>query len=276
VLAVADLTITGPGGTHELMLIGVGPGPAGRPTGPVAGRFPGQGELLADATEAPGGLGVGDTVTVEPGGVSMHVVGTAPGIRYADVTTAWTTWASVLKAANPAGQILPNAVAVRAGPGVTASELVSRLATAIPGVQVFTRAQAVANIPGASTTTATLDVLIAVAFIAALLVIGSVFLLITVQRSRVWTLLRAIGSHAGRLGLTVVAQAAIVVVLASVVASAALTIVAAASGSNLPLHAAPSLMLSTTAAMLVGAAFTTLLPVRRIGRIDPAEAMGRA
>jgi putative ABC transport system permease protein len=224
-LGVADFTAAGPHGSYELALIGAGPGSAAQPAVPASGRLPGPGGLLADTADAPVGLAVGRTVTLEPGGAVLHVVGAATGIRLDGLVTGWTTfgsWRDAVLAEHPSGTVLPNAVAVQARPGVLASTLASRLAAALPGAQVLTRAQAVADVPGASVIAATFDLLIAVAFAATVFVVGSVFLLITVQRSRIWVTLRALGGSAGRLSMAVLTQAALVVMGACVVATAGL------------------------------------------------------
>jgi putative ABC transport system permease protein len=276
-LGVADFTVADPGGRYELGLVGLGSGGPGWPP-LVSGRLPGPAGVLADATEGAAGLGQGRRVVLEPGGVALRVTGVVSGVRYDGLVTAWTTfgtWARAVRAANPGGAAVPNALAVRARPGVRLAVLADRLAAALPGTKVLTRAAAVADVPGASVIAVTFDLLITVAFIAAVLVVSSVFLLLTVQRLRVWVLLRALGASAGRLGLAVLAQAAVVVVAGSAVASAALVLATAASGATFPLRAAPGLMAATVISVLIGACVSCLLPVRRIGRIDPADAVVR-
>jgi hemin transport system permease protein len=277
-LGVADFTVTGPGGRYELDLIGLSGGGPGWPH-PASGSLPGGGQALADASEVPAGLGIGRRIVLEPGGVSLRVTGAAAGVRYDGLVTAWTTfgsWARAVRAANPGGTVVPNAVAVQGRPGVPAAMLARRLAAALPGSTVLTRAAAVADVPGASVLAATFGLLIAFAFAAAVLVISSVFLLVTVQRWRIWVLARGLGASAGRLGLVVMAQAVLVVAAACVVASAALAVVAEASGPGFPVRAAPGLVAATAAAALTGALVSCLLPARRIGRLDPAAAVVRA
>jgi ABC-type lipoprotein release transport system permease subunit len=52
-------------------------------------------------------------------------------------------------------------------------------------------------------------------------------------------------------------------------------VAAAASSATFPLSVAPGLVSATIAAALVGAGLSSLLPMRRIGRIDPAVALVR-
>ncbi len=276
-LGVAHFTATGPSGRYELALLGLGGG-RGWPA-LAAGSVPQRGEVLTDTTEVAAGLGVGRRIILQPGGTPLRVAGAAAGIRYDGLVTAWTTfrsWAGAVRAANPGGSVVPGAVLVRAQPGVAPGALARRLAAAMPGTTVLTRSAAVADVPGASVLAATFDLLIGIAFIAAVLVTSSVFLLVTVQRWRTWVLLRGLGAAAGSLGLAVLAQAVLVVAGAAVAASAVLAMVAAASGPALPVRAGPGLVTWTFAAALAGALVSCVLPVRRIGRLDPADALVRS
>jgi hemin transport system permease protein len=275
-LGVADFTVSGPPGRYELALAGLDAGPSGWWPAVVSGRLPGPGGALADSTEAGAGLRPGRRVVLRPGGTALRVTGTAAGIRYDGLVTAWATfgsWQRAVQAADPGGLVVPNAVVVRARPGVPLATLARRLARAVPGSIAVTRAAAVADVPGAAVLAATFDLLIAIAFAAAVLVTGSVFLLVTVQRWRIWVLLRGLGAPAGRLALTVMASALVVVLAASVLASAALALVTSASGAAVPVRAGPGLVIATVAAALAGALMSSLLPVRRIARLDPAAAV---
>lgn len=275
-LGVADFTVTGPDGRYELDLIGLDPGPAW--PRPAAGSLPAAGQALADTTEAAAGLGIGRPLVLQPGGLTLRVTGLAAGVRYDGLVTAWTTfasWQQAVRAANPGGPAEPDAMAVRVRAGEPPATVARRLAAALPGSTVLTRSAAVADVAGAGVLQVTFALLIAVAFAAAVLVVGSVFLLLTVQRARTWALLRGLGASAGRLALAVMTQAVLVVLAACVVASAGLAIVGAASGPGFPIRAAPSMLLGTFAAALIGALVSSLLPVRRIARLDPAAALVR-
>jgi putative ABC transport system permease protein len=242
-LGVFDFTVTARGSSFALALFGGGAG-AGT-AAPIRGRVPGPGQGLADSSEAAAGLGIGQRITLRPGGATIRTAGIA------------------------------NALAVRARPGVSAAVLVRRLNAALPGTEAFTRSAAVADVPGAAIIAATFDLLIATAFAVAVLVVGSVFLLVTIQRLRGWAVLRALGASTAHVGLAVIAEVLLVVLAASALASAALVAVTAASSATFPVRAAPSLVAATAAAMVVGSLGSALLPVRRISRLDPASALAR-
>jgi putative ABC transport system permease protein len=275
-LGVFDFTVTARGSSFALALFGAG---GGGTAAPIRGRVPGPGQGLADSSEAAAGLGIGQRITLRPGGATIRMAGLASGIRYDGVMTVWTTfatWQRAVAAADPGAPAeIANALAVRARPGVSAAVLVRRLNAALPGTEAFTRSAAVADVPGAAIIAATFDLLIATAFAVAVLVVGSVFLLVTIQRLHGWAVLRALGASTAHVGLAVVAEVLLVVLAASALASAALVAVTAASSATFPVRAAPSLVAATAAAMVVGSLGSALLPVRRISRLDPASALAR-
>jgi putative ABC transport system permease protein len=274
-LGVFDFTVTAGGSSFDLALIG-----AGRPATLLRGRAPGPAEGLADTSEAAAGPGIGQRISLQPGGTTLRITGLASGIRYGGVVTVWATfatWERAVAAADPGGPAgITNALAVEARPGVSAAVLADRLNAALPGTKAFTRPAAVADVPGAAAIAATFDLLVATAFAVAVLVVGSVFLLVTIQRLHSWAVLRALGASTARLGLAVIAEVTIVVLAASALASAALVAVTAASGATFPVRAAPSLVTATALAILVGSLATALLPVRRISRLAPAAALAQA
>jgi putative ABC transport system permease protein len=278
-LGVADFTVTADARTFELALIGVGTVTGtGWPAVAVGGSLPGPGKGLADATETGAGLGVGRSITLRPGGTSLRIAGLASGVRYDGVVTVWTTlatWSRAVAAADPGGPIA-NALAIRVRPGVSASALVRHLDAALPGTAAYTRSSAVAAVPGAAVIAATFDLLIGVCFAVTVLVVGSVFLLSTIQRQRQWTTLRALGASTARLSLDLLIQIAAVVVSASALATGALLAVGTASTATFAVRAAPSLIAFTVVAVLIGAFAGAVLPVRRIAALDPAAALGRA
>jgi putative ABC transport system permease protein len=285
-LGVFDFTVTAGGSSFALALFGTGTSASTSTATSIRGRVPGPAQGLADSSEATAGLGIGQRITLRPGGATIRIAGLASGIRYDGVMTVWTTfatWQRAVAAADPGGPAgIANALAVRARPGVSAAVLARRLNAALPGTEAFTRSAAVADVPGAAIIAATFDLLIATAFAVAVLVVGSVFLLVTIQRLRGWAVLRALGASTAHVGLAVIAEILLVVLAASALASAALVAVTAASSATFPVRAAPSLVAATAAAMVVvvvvvvvGSLGSALLPVRRISCLDPASALAR-
>ena len=115
----------------------------GAPDTMVQGRLPeSDGEVVAIDSAASDGFDVGDTVTVEPGGLELTVVGLAERIGYQASTTlfaAYDTYVDAVLAANPdATGALPAVMALSPAEGVTAAELVQRVNDAAPDADALT------------------------------------------------------------------------------------------------------------------------------------------
>ena len=100
------------------------------------------------------------------------------------------------------------------------------------------------------------------------------FLILTVQKLKSFTLLRAIGASTARLSGVVAAQIAIVVLLAGLVA--VLLTYGAVQGlsTGIPVSLSPVLVIGTVGSVLIFSLMSGLLSVRRIARLDPATAAG--
>ena len=115
-------SVTAAGELSSAAVIGYSDPALGAPDSMVSGRLPeSTGEVVAIDSAAADGFDVGDTVTVEPGGLDLKVVGLAERIGYQASTTLFTTYATyeaAVRAANPdAGGILPAVMALDAGRG---------------------------------------------------------------------------------------------------------------------------------------------------------------
>jgi hypothetical protein len=88
-LGVFDFTVTARGSSFALALFGTGA--SARTATSIRGRVPGPAQGLADSSEATAGLGIGQRITLRPGGATIRIAGLASGIRYDGVMTVWTT-----------------------------------------------------------------------------------------------------------------------------------------------------------------------------------------
>ena len=215
---LATLTTAGdlPAGREDLQLFGFAPGGPGEPTGLTAGRLPeGANEAAVDAA----GVEVGDTVVLQPTGTELSVVGLLRGSRFSATATAYVdldTYDEVVRAANPDVPFVPlNAVAVDVTAGSDPAAVAAAHRRQVPGTTGYTRSDAVAKIPGVESVSQTFGILVGLTFVIGIVVIGFFFLILTVQKMRSFTLLRAIGASTARLSVTVAAQITLVVLLAS-------------------------------------------------------------
>ncbi|MGI9197409.1 MAG: ABC transporter permease [Candidatus Nanopelagicales bacterium] len=263
------------GASADVQVFGFAPDAPGAPSGLSDGRLPtAPGETAVDG----GGVAIGDTVTLDPAGTPLTVVGLLRGAQFNALPTMYVdldTYAEAAAATNPGLPFVPiNAVAFDVAPGSDAATVVDAITQSVPGVKAYTLDQAVALIPGIDSITQSFGILVGLTFVIGIVVTGFFFLILTVQKLKPFTLLRAIGTGTGRLALTVAAQITVVVLLASLVAVALTLLAVRGLNTGIPVILDPALIGGTIAAVWVCSLLAGLLSIRRIARIDPASAVG--
>ncbi len=264
-----------PEGTGDLQLFGFTPNAPGAPGGLTDGRLPSaNNEVAADVP----GATIGSTITLQPTNITLTVVGILKGAQFNAAPTAYVDLASyeaAQKAANPNAPFIPiNAVAVETAAGQSDAAVADAITNTVPGTQGYTLQDAVSQIPGVSSVSQTFGILVGLTFIIGIVVIGFFFLILTVQKMKVFTLLRATGASTWRLTKTVSTQITAVVFLASVVAVLLTYGALAGVSTGIPVSLEPGLVVTTVLAVWIFSLLTGLLSVRRIRAIDPATAAG--
>lgn len=259
----------------DLQVFGFQPDAPGAPSGLSSGRLPtAEGETAVDG----GGVAIGDTVVVQPGGLTLTVVGLLRGAQFNALPTAYVvlgTYGAAVEAANPGLPFVPvNAVAFDVSEGADAAQVAADVTGTVPGVTGYTRDTAVDRIPGISSITQSFGILVGLTFIIGIVVIGFFFLILTVQKLKSFTLLRAIGAPTRSLAATVALQITLVVLVASVIAVALTLLAVQGLNTGIPVRLDPVLIVTTVAGVLVFSLLAGLLSIRRISRIDPATAVG--
>jgi putative ABC transport system permease protein len=263
------------GTTADIQVFGFQPDAPGAPGGLSDGRLPAApGEAAVDG----GGVAIGDTVTLEPTGIPVTVVGLLRGAQFNALPTAYVdlaTYEEAISAANPGLPFVPvNAVAFDVDDRADPASVAASVAGVVPGATGYTREQAVTLIPGISSITQSFGILVGLTFIIGIVVIGFFFLILTVQKLRTFTLLRAIGTPTRSLAATVALQITLVVLAASVIAVGLTLLAVQGLNTGLPVSLSPVLIAGTVAAVLAFSLLAGLLSIRRIARIDPATAVG--
>ena len=259
-------------GTEDLQVFGFQPDKPGAPTGLSEGRLPeSAGEVAMDG----GGYAVGDTLELTGADTTATVVGLLRGAQFNASPTAYVTdelFGQIVKTINPNVPFVPvNAVAVQTDdPQAVAAAISDEVA----GTKAYEKSEAVSLIPGVGSISQTFGILVGLTFIIGIVVIGFFFLILTVQKMKSFTLLRAIGASSGKLAGVVAQQIAIVVLLASAIAVALTLLAVRGLNSGIPVSLSPSLVLGVVAAVLVFSLLAGLLSIRRITKIDPFTAAG--
>jgi putative ABC transport system permease protein len=210
------------------------------------------------------------------------VIGFLDDSRYSGQGTLWgslDTWRTVL-AANRPGE--------RVGEGVVQALVVSdatpvaqATADAIDratggATSTLTIAQAIDALPGVSQQQSVFNQIIGVTVVIGLIVVALFFALITVERTALYGVLKAIGASSRTLFAGVLLQAFVVTIIASAVGvAAALALDAAIPPGSIPFLATPTRLLTSVAYLLVAALVGCAFSLRRVLKVDPASAISR-
>lgn len=249
----------------------------GAPDSMTAGRLPdAEGEVVAIDSAAEDGFDIGDTVTVEPGGLELTVVGLAERIGYQASTTLFSTYdtyEAVVRAANPdATGVLPAVMGVAPADGVTDEQLVQRINDAVPDADALTRADAAAETPGVAQVRQSFQVIFLLYGLVVPLVTGLFFLIITLQKANALTLLRAVGVPASSLVRSLLFQVVVVLAIGIGIGIALYTPLSNQRLGGIPLSFQTGAVVFWSVTLMVLGVISSLVSARRVLRIDPLEA----
>ena len=261
------------------VLFGYELGGLGEPQTLIEGRLPdAPNEAVASAADADAGFGLGDVVRiVGDRGPEIVIVGLGRDLRWSVAPTmfvSYETFEDAQRAANPnARTVLPSLVAVEPAEGVSPGELAARIGAEVPGVEALTNREAVDENPGVRGVNQSFQIVLALAFLVATLVVGFFFLILTVQKAKSLTLLRAIGSSSGYLIRNLLAQI-FMVLAAGIVLGLGLLLIARSAGvsGDVEIALEPGSIGVTVIALSVLSLLGGLAAIRRVLRIDPLKA----
>ena len=276
-LGQGTFSVTAGGKLASAAMIGYRADGLGSPTTLVSGRLArADGEVVALASAAGDGFGPGDTVTVQPGGLELRVVGQAAQIGLQASPTLFATYSTFeesVRAANPdARKPLPAAIALTPAAGVTDAELVARVNDSVPGADAVTRADAVASTPGVAQVQQSFRIIFLLFGLVVPLVTGLFFLIVTLQKANSLTLLRALGASSSALVRSLLFQVALVLVIGIGIGIALYAPVASQTLGSIPLSFQAGAVVFWSIALFVLGLLSALVAVRRVLHIDPIEA----
>lgn len=242
---------------------------------------PEQGTVVADASLEADGVTEGTMLLLGPARSPVQVVGFVDDTRYAGQGSLWgslATWRDVAGANRPGeavGDDVVQALVVRTdGEGDVPAVIDEATGGATESLTV---AGAIEALPGVSEQRATFNQIIGVTVVIALLVVALFFALITVERTALYGILKAVGASGATLFAGVVTQAVVVTLIASGIgAGAALALDVAIPPGSIPFEATTGRLLTSVALLLVAAVAGCAFSLRRVLRIDPASAIGTA
>ena len=242
---------------------------------------PAAGHAWADEVLRADGVQVGQELLVGPARTPITVAGWVRDTSYNGQGGLWTdveTWRLVLNQNRPDAALAPGVFqalvlkeASASGPGLT-----ERIEAALAGeIIVLTVEQAIDEIPGVTEQQTTFNQILGVTVVIALVVIGLFFALLTVERTALYGVLKALGGRSRTIFAGLVTQAVVVTLLAAFLAAVAVAILdLAIPPGSIPLFISAGRILTSVALLLVAAVLGSALSLRRVLRIDPAAALG--
>lgn len=262
----------GPRDLAGVALFGYEIAPTGVPDAPPAGQAWADDVLKADGVE------VGMIIEVGPARSPIEIAGFVNDTTFNGQASLWAspeTWRQVLSANRPDAQLGPDvwqALVVR-GDG---DDLTALIDAATDGAtQSFTVDEAINEIPGIRQQTATFNQIIGVTIVIALVVIGLFFALLTVERTSLYGVLKALGAKSSTIFAGLVAQAVVITAIASLIAGTLVVVLQLLlPPGSIPLLITPGRIILSTVLLLVAAVLGCSFSLRRVLRVDPASAIG--
>lgn len=239
---------------------------------------PADGAVIDAALADQDGVEVGDTLAIgassEPVVVDAVVDDLSQGSPTVWVSTG--RWRQIVEGGNPAA-LLPagtnQALVIEPADGADLDGLATDLSD-VEGVAAVTADEAIESLAAVQQQSSTFQGIIGVTYVVTLLVVALFFALITLERVALYAVLKALGAATKDLIVGISAQAVCVSVVA-IVAGFGLSIVFVnVLPADLPVRLVPTRLVQIASGVLVTSVIGSLFSLRRVLRIDPAEAIG--
>jgi putative ABC transport system permease protein len=280
-LALVGASVPGQDELADAAVIGYEVAPRGVPDPPAPGQ------AWADERLQASGVDVGDVVALGAAGVPVQVIGFVSDTNYLLQGALWvepTTWRAVQNANRPDARVADDIVQVlvvrgdgTVGDGDLAGRIdaaTSALGSGTGATSSLTKAEAELSLPGTREQNATFNQILGVTFAVVVLIVALYFALLTLERVPLYGMLKAVGASTRQLFAGVVVQAVVVATAAFVVGALVVGAGAAAAPAELPLAVEQGRVVSTYVVLVVCAVLGSLASLRRVVRIDPAQAIG--
>jgi len=241
---------------------------------------PEPGQVYADRTLEADGVELGDELAVGPARSPLTVVGWVQDTAYNGQGGLWadlSTWRRVLGENRPDSVLAEGVVQALVVRGVEpGGEVVAAVERQMGDrAVVLSVDDAVEAIPGVTEQRTTFNQILGVTVTIALVVIGLFFALLTVERSALYGMLKAIGARSRTIFAGLVVQAVVVTAVAAAIAGVAVVVLdRVIPAGSIPLAVSPGRIALSTGLLLAAAVAGCAFSLRRVLRVDPASALG--
>jgi putative ABC transport system permease protein len=238
------------------------------------------GEALADRSLLAFGLTAGTRLLVGPFRVPIVIVGYTDDrslLLRGGLLVPLATWHEVLGASQPDSRLADDAspvLVLRLVPGADAAAVARAVDAATGGTtETVSVADAVRALPGVQQQDLTFGLIRVVTLLVATVVVALFLSFVVLERAPLYAVLKAIGASSAQLFRGVLAQVVVVTVFAVFVAVAITWALGAAVPLGLPIVLHWSRVVETAVGLVATAVVGSSLSLRRVMRIDPAEAL---
>ena len=163
---------------------------------------------------------------------------------------------------------------VQVEPGADPATVAKAIDAATGTTTTLTRQEAVLAIPGIKEQKSTFTQIIGVTFFVSGLVVALFFALLTLERTAMLGVLKAVGASSRQLVTTLATQTVVVTVIAYVIGAVIAVALSLVAPADVPLTITASRAVFVAVGVLVAALVGGAISLRRIIRIDPASAIG--
>ena len=276
-ISQGTFTVTADGERYDTSMLGYDDPALGAPSELIAGEYPdAPGEAIGSDADATRGFDVGDTVSIEPSGFEITIVGLARDVQLNAGPTLFVDvddYTEALRSVNPdVTSVLPNVLAVSGADGLTDAEVVDRINEQSEALDALTKNDAADRTPGVSQVRQSFIIIFFLYGLVVPCVTGLFFLIITFQKSGALTLLHAIGAPAGRLVWSLLFQATLIITAGYLIGLALYTPISQRRLGGIPLRFETTAVVVWAVLLLVLGIASSLLSARRVLAIDPIEA----
>jgi len=240
---------------------------------------PEPGTAYIDERVGTDGVKVGDTLLIGSAATPVKVIGNVSNSNYLLQGSVWvepSTWRDALAANRPDLQLAPGVfqTLVVSGAGDPA-ELARQIDAATDGAtSSLTKPEAELSLPGTEQQQSTFLQIIGTTLAVAALVTALFFSLLTLERTGLYGVLKALGSSSLQL-FTGVALQALAVTAISLVIGGVLTLgLVAIAPAEIPLLLTGGRVVFVAVGMFIASFLGSVVSLRRVVRIDPASAIG--
>jgi len=260
----------------DVVVIGYEIAPNGVPDPPATGS------AYADETLRSEGIEEGMTIEVGQARTPVEIAGFVDGLQYSGQGTLWVdgdTWRDTLNANRPGsgvGDGVFQSLVVQTDGGANAAGVASAIDAALDDATSTLSVTDGANaIGGVKQQASTFNQIIGVTVFIAIVVVALFFALLTIERTSLYGVLKALGATSRTIFAGVMLQAVLVTLVASVIGSVlAFGLDLAIPSGSLPYTLQVSRVISSVVFLLVAALIGCAFSLRSVLRIDPASAIG--